>query len=48
MAAYTIGRAADQNTLHRQGNLLQTLLGAPNENDKDTLDYVTRMSCMPH
>jgi len=39
VAAYTIGRASDANQNRRQGNLLQTMLGAPNENDQDTLDY---------
>jgi hypothetical protein len=44
MAAYSIGRAADTNQQHRQGNLLQAMLGAPSENDQSTLTYVTSKS----
>ena len=40
MAKYAIGRASDSNQNRRQGNLLQTMLGAPNENDEDTINYM--------
>lgn len=40
MAKYVIGRASDPDQQHRQGNLLQTMLGAPTEHDQDTLDFV--------
>jgi hypothetical protein len=46
MAAYSIGRAADTNQQHRQGNLLQAMLGAPSENDQGTLTYATSKSSL--
>lgn len=45
MVQYAIGRAGDPNGLkHRQGNLLQGLLGASDENDEDALAYVISKS----
>ena len=44
MDAYAIGRAADTNQQHRQGNLLQAMLGAPSENYQGILTYVTSKS----
>jgi len=40
MAQYAIGRAGDTSTNHRQGNLLQAMFHAKDENDSGTLDYV--------
>jgi hypothetical protein len=37
MAAYAIGRSLDQNIAHRQGNLLQAMLGSATENDENIL-----------
>jgi hypothetical protein len=48
MAQYAIGRAGDTSTNHRQGNLLQAMFHAKDENDSDALDYVKSELFLAH
>lgn len=45
MAKCTVGRAYSPDLKYRKGNLLQTILGAPSEDDIATRDYV-RSKCI--